>query len=54
MINKRIENKTKRNLKRIELENLWEPLTVNVFTLKKNKGGCRARLNVFNLKKNER
>ena len=28
--------------------------TVNVFNLKKNKGGCRAKLNVFNLKKNKR
>ena len=28
--------------------------TVNVFNLKKNKGGCRAKLNAFNLKKSER
>ena len=29
-------------------------MTVNVFNLKKNKGGCKAKLNVFNLKKNEK
>ena len=29
-------------------------LTLNVFNLKKNKGGCRAKLNAFNLKKSER
>ena len=41
---------------------MWNPnrgnplnsITVNVFNLKKKKGGCRAKLNVFNLKKNER
>ena len=38
----------------LELENLLEPLTRNVFNLKKKKGGCRAKLNVFILKKNER
>ena len=48
------EKKTKRNLQNIEPENLLEPLTVNVFNLKKKKGGCRGKLNVFNLKKNER
>ena len=48
------EKKTKRNLQKIKPENLLEPLTVNVFNLKKKKGGCRAKLNVFNLKKNER
>ena len=41
-------------LQKIESENLLEPLTVNVFNLKKKKGRCRAKLNVFNLKKNER
>ena len=54
MINKRKGKQTKRNLQKIELEKLLEPLTVNVFNLKKKKGGCRAKLNVFNLKKNER
>ena len=54
IINKRKEKKTKRNLQKIELENLLEPLTINVFNLKKNKGGCRAKLNVFNFNKNER
>ena len=48
------ENKTKRNLQKIEPKNLLEPLIVNVFNLKKKKGGCRAKLNVFDLKKNER
>ena len=38
----------------LELENLLEPLTVNVFNLKKKKGGRKAKLNVFDLKKNER
>ena len=54
MINKRIENKTKRNLQKIEPEKLLKPLIINVFNLKKKKGRCRAKLNVFNLKKNER
>ena len=54
MINKRKEKKIKRNLQKIELEKLLEPQTVNVFNLKKKKGECRAYLNVFNLKKNER
>ena len=39
---------------KIEPKKLLEPLTVNVFNLKKNKGGCKAKLNAFNLKKNER
>ena len=38
---------------KIEPKNLLKPLTVNVFNLKKNKGGCRAKLNAFNLKKSE-
>ena len=54
MINQRKEKKIKRNLQKIELEKLLEPLTVNVFNLKKKKGGCRAKLNVFKLMKNER
>ena len=54
MINKRKEKKTKRNLQKIEPEKLLKSLTVNVFNLKKKKGGCRAKLNIFNLKKNER
>ena len=54
MINKTKEKKIKRNLQKIEPEKLLEPLTVNVFNLKKKKGECRAKLNVFNLKKNER
>ena len=54
MINKRKEKKIKRNLQKIELEKLLEPQTVNVFNFKKKKGECRANLNVFNLKKNER
>ena len=29
------QKKTKRNLQKIELENLLEPLTINVFNLKK-------------------
>ena len=47
-------NKRKKNLQKIESKNLLEPLIVNVFNLKKNKGGCRAKQNVFNLKKNEK
>ena len=43
IINKR--KKTKRNLQKIEPKNLLEPLIVNVFNLKKNKGGCRAKQN---------
>ena len=39
---------------KIEPKKLLEPLIVNVFNLKKNKGGCKAKLNAFNLKKNER
>ena len=39
---------------KIEAKKLLEPLIVNVFNLKKNKGGYRAKLDVFNLKKNER
>ena len=54
MINKRIEKKTKRNLQKIEPEKLLEPLIIYVFNLKKKKRGYRAKLNVFNLKKNER
>ena len=54
MINKTKEKKIKRNLQKIEHENLLKHLTVNVFNLKKKKGGCRAKLNVCNLKKNER
>ena len=54
IINKTKQKKTKRNFQNIEPENLLEPVTVNVFNLKKKKGGCRAKLNVFNLKKNER
>ena len=54
IINKRKEKKRKRNLQKIEPENLLEPLIINVFNLKKKKGGCRAKLNVFNLNKNER
>ena len=46
--------KRKRNLQKIEPKNLLEPLIVNVFNLKKNKGGYRAKQNVFNLEKNER
>ena len=38
-------NKRKRNLQKIEPKNLLEPLIVNVFNLKKNKGGCRAKQN---------
>ena len=53
MINKRKQNKTKSNLQKIEPEKLLKPLIINVFNLKKKKGGCRAQLNVFNLKKNE-
>ena len=53
IINKRKEKK-KKNLQKIEPENLLKPLTVNIFNLKKRKEGCRAKLNVFNLKKNER
>ena len=45
---------TKKNLQKIEPENLLKHLTVNVFNLKKKKGECKAKLNVFNLKKNER
>lgn len=54
MINKRKEKKTKRNLQKIEPEKLLKPLIINVFNLKKKKGGCTAKLNVFNLKKNGR
>ena len=32
------------NLQKIESEKLLEPLTVNVFNLKKKKGGCRVKL----------
>ena len=52
---KSIINKRKqRNLQKIEPEKLLKSLTVNVFNLKKKKGGCRAKLNIFNLKKNKR
>ena len=51
---KRKEKKRKRNLQNIELEKLLEPLMINVFNLKKKEGGCRTKLSVFNLKKNER
>ena len=54
IINKRKEKKTKRNLQKIEPEKLLKSVTVNVFNLKKKKGGCRAKLNIFNLKKNKR
>ena len=54
MINKRKGKETKRNLQKIEPEKLLEPLIVNVFNLRKKKGGCRAKLNFFNLKKNKR
>ena len=38
-------NKRKRNLQKIEPKNLLEPLIVNIFNLKKNKEGCRAKQN---------
>ena len=41
-------------MQKIEPENLLKPLTINIFNLEKKKGGCRAKLNVFNLNKNER
>ena len=41
-------------MQKIEPENLLKSLTINIFNLKKKKGGCRAKLNVFNLNKNER
>ena len=41
-------------MQKIEPENLLESLTVNVFNLKKKKGGCRVKLNVFNMKKKRR
>ena len=41
-------------MQKIEPEYLLKPLTINIFNLKKKKGGCRAKLNVFNLNKNER
>ena len=47
-------NRRKRNLQKIEPKNLLEPLIVNVFNIKKKKGGCRVKQNVFNLKKNEK
>ena len=53
IINKRKEKK-KKNLQKIEPENLLKPLTVNIFNMKKKRRECRAKLNVFNLKKNER
>ena len=48
------KRKEKTNLQKIEPEKLLEPLIVYVFNLKKKKGGCRVKLNVFNLKKNRR
>ena len=51
---KKKKQKTKRNLQKIEPKKLLEPLTINAFNLKKKKGGCRAKLNVFNLNTNER
>ena len=50
----RKEKKTNRNMQKIEPEYLLKPLTINIFNLEKKKGGCRAKLNVFNLNKNER
>ena len=41
-------------MQKIEPEYLLKPLTINIFNLEKKKGGCRAKLNVFNLNKNER
>ena len=52
IIKKRRENKEE--LAKDRTWNLLEFLTVNIFNLKKKKGGYRAKLNVFNLKKNER
>ena len=41
-------------MQKIEPKNLLKSLTINIFNLKKKKGGCIAKLNVFNLNKNER
>ena len=41
-------------MQKIEPEYLLKPLTINIFNLEKKKGGCRAKLNVFSMKKNER
>ena len=47
--------KRKRNLQKIEPKKLLEPLTkLKVEEEEEERRGCRAKLNVFDLKENER